>query len=325
MDSGLPVTTPGHRVALVHRDRVHEPGHDLGVGPDVGRGDVAVRPDDRLQLGREPAGHGLQLLGAHRARIARHAALRAAERHVDERALPGHPHREGADVVQVGLGVEPQPALGRAAGDVVLDAEAGEHADRSVVELHRELDDELALGDPEDLAQAGLDVEVRGGGVVLGLGGSERAGARGGGRRLGVARAQGSSMVIGAPWTAAVGSQRLARAGTKPVDERERAVNTAALRVHAPFTRRPGGAVETRFVSCRVAILGRMAPTAAEPAGVPERASRDPLLRAAIELVPPSATAPRARRSDCAPRASPRCPGSRPPCWTISPGSVSSG
>jgi signal transduction histidine kinase len=75
------------------------------------------------------------------------------------------------------------------------------------------------------------------------------------------------------------------------VDERERAVNTAAL----VFTRRsrddPGGAVETRFVSCRVAILGRMAPTAAEPAGVPEPASRDPLLRAAIELVPPSTTA----------------------------------
>ena len=75
-----------------------------------------------------------------------------------------------------------------------------------VVELDRELDDELALGDPEDLAQAGLDVEVRGGSVVLRLGGSERAGAGGGGRRARAAWRQRSSVVIGAPWTAAMGS-----------------------------------------------------------------------------------------------------------------------
>ena len=52
------------------------------------------------------------------------AALRAAERHVDERALPGHPHGQRADVVEVGARVEAQAALGRTAGDVVLDAVA---------------------------------------------------------------------------------------------------------------------------------------------------------------------------------------------------------
>ena len=57
-------------------------------------------------------------------RIAGHAALRAAERDVDEGALPGHPHRQRADVVEVGLRVVSQAALGRSARDVVLDAVA---------------------------------------------------------------------------------------------------------------------------------------------------------------------------------------------------------
>ena len=44
----------GDGVAAVHRDGVHDPGHRLGVGPDVGRRDVRVGPDDALELGREP-------------------------------------------------------------------------------------------------------------------------------------------------------------------------------------------------------------------------------------------------------------------------------
>ena len=37
------------RIAVVHGVGVHDPGHDLRVGVDVGRGDVAVRPDECLR------------------------------------------------------------------------------------------------------------------------------------------------------------------------------------------------------------------------------------------------------------------------------------
>ena len=52
------------------------------------------------------------------------AALGAAERDVDQGALPGHPHRQRPDFVEVGRRVVAQAALGRAARDVVLDAVA---------------------------------------------------------------------------------------------------------------------------------------------------------------------------------------------------------
>ena len=40
---------------------VHDPGHDLGVGADVGGGDVLVRADEVVDLLGEPAGQPLQL------------------------------------------------------------------------------------------------------------------------------------------------------------------------------------------------------------------------------------------------------------------------
>ncbi len=81
--------------------------------------------------------------------IDRDAALGAAVGKVRERALPGHPHRECLDLVDVGRGVEAQTALGRTAGDVVLDAVALEHANAAVVHLHRETNDQL----PSNLTQ----------------------------------------------------------------------------------------------------------------------------------------------------------------------------
>ena len=93
--------------------------------PDVGRRDVAVGADDALELGREAAGERPRAPSALScARVDGHAALGAAERHVDQGALPGHPHRQRANLVEVGRRVEAQAALGRTAGDVVLDAVA---------------------------------------------------------------------------------------------------------------------------------------------------------------------------------------------------------
>ena len=69
-----------------------------------------------------------------------HAALATAERDADDRALPGHPHREGLDLVEGDVLVVADAALGRAAAQVVLDAVAREHPDGAVVHLDREVD-----------------------------------------------------------------------------------------------------------------------------------------------------------------------------------------
>ena len=58
-------------------------------------------------------------------------------------------------------------ALGRAAAEVVLDAVAGEDLDGAVIHLDREVDVQLAAGLAQDLAQAGVEVELVGGDVEL--------------------------------------------------------------------------------------------------------------------------------------------------------------
>ena len=148
-------------VADVHRVRVHDPGHDLGVGVDVRRGDVALGADEDADLGREAAGQALQLAQRELLGIDDHAALAAAVGDVHHRALPGHPHGQGLDLVEGHVLVVADAALGRAAAEVVLDAVAGEDLDAAVVHLDREVDDQLAPRLAQDLAQAGSRSSVR--------------------------------------------------------------------------------------------------------------------------------------------------------------------
>ena len=101
----------------------------------------------------------------------------AAERHADQGALPGHPHGQGPDVVDVGVRMEPQPALGRAARHVVLHPVALEHLHGAVVEPDREANGQLAFRHPQDGAQPGLERQVVGRSVELLDRGGERAGA----------------------------------------------------------------------------------------------------------------------------------------------------
>ena len=70
----------GHGVAPLHRVRVHHPGHRLLVRRHVGRRDVELRPDELRELGGEAAGDARQLALRQVARVAAHAALRAAVR-----------------------------------------------------------------------------------------------------------------------------------------------------------------------------------------------------------------------------------------------------
>src|SRR2546423_268608 len=65
-----------HRVALVHRVGVEDPGHRRAVGADVRRGNVLLGPDLVDDLAREAAGHPLPLVARHLLPIADDSAPR---------------------------------------------------------------------------------------------------------------------------------------------------------------------------------------------------------------------------------------------------------
>ena len=173
------------RMAVELSVLVHHPRHHLGVGVDVRRGDVAGRAEDLLDLVHERAGDLLELGLGELGGVAVDAALGAAEGHVRDGGLPGHERGEGADLVDVDLGVVADAALVGAAGAVVLDAVAGEDVDLAVGALDGDLDGDLAVGGPEDDADVvgklqvvgrlvevvADDVEVRDLGALRGLGG----------------------------------------------------------------------------------------------------------------------------------------------------------
>ena len=54
----------------MHRIGIHDPGHDLLVGADVGCWNVALRAEYSVQFGGESAGESLQLRRAQSERIA---------------------------------------------------------------------------------------------------------------------------------------------------------------------------------------------------------------------------------------------------------------
>ena len=149
----------GHRVAVAHRVGVHHPGHDAGVGAHVGGGDVAVGADDRLEFGDEAAAQVLQFAVAQRGRVDDDAALGAAVGQVDDGALPGHPHGEGAHLVEGHGGGVADAALVRAAGVVVLHAVAREGAHAAVVHLDGEVHGELAARPAQRFPQAAVQAQ----------------------------------------------------------------------------------------------------------------------------------------------------------------------
>ncbi len=75
----------------------------------------------------------LPLALGHVGRVDLDAALGPAEGDVDQRGLPRHQRRQGADLVEVDRGVVADAALVRTPGAVVLDPESLEHQQRAVV------------------------------------------------------------------------------------------------------------------------------------------------------------------------------------------------
>ena len=142
-----------HGVTLLHRVRVHHPRHRLLVRRHVGRGDVELRPDERRELRGEAARDARDLGRGELARVAAHAALRAAVRQAEQRALPRHPHRERRALAEVDALVVADAALRRAEHRGVLHAVGRERAERAVVHLHGQRQDQRALG----MAETGRD------------------------------------------------------------------------------------------------------------------------------------------------------------------------
>ncbi len=156
-----------HRVPLVHRVRVEDPGHHRPVGADVRGRDVLLGADLVDDLRRVAAGHPFELAPRQLLGVANHAAFCAAERDVHQRALPGHPHGERLDLVERDVRVVADAALGRAARDVVRDAVALVRDDRAVVHRHRRGDDHRLLAFLEDVHEPLVDGEDLGDALQL--------------------------------------------------------------------------------------------------------------------------------------------------------------
>ena len=159
MFSGLPVTTPStewplfieyvSKIQAITRPSVPTSGAGMSFsGPISLMISVVKRRVMLLELGLR------ELL-----RVAGDAALRAAERDVHQRALPGHPHRERLDLVERDVRVVADAALRRAARDVVRHAVALEDWTDAVVHDHGNRDDDRLLALLQDCDQVRVDLE----------------------------------------------------------------------------------------------------------------------------------------------------------------------
>ena len=164
----------GHRVADLHRVRVHHPGHRLLVRRHVGGGNVLLRADHGQEIRGEAARQALELALGQLARIAADTAFRAAVGEAQERALPGHPDCERGALAERHLGVVADAALRRPEHGRVLDAVAGKDGAAAVVELDRNGEHDRPLGVAQALRDRARDVRVWQRQLELGDGGLEQ-------------------------------------------------------------------------------------------------------------------------------------------------------
>ncbi len=157
----------GLDVALLHRERVHHPGHDPRAGAHVWGRDVDGRSDQVENLGDVAPRQALQLTHGQLGRIASNAAFRAAKRNVDNGALPGHPGRERLAVVQIDIGVIANAAFAWATRVVVDDPIALEHPQMPVVHHDRHRYHHLSARVPQRLERVTVRLQDVGGPIEL--------------------------------------------------------------------------------------------------------------------------------------------------------------
>src|SRR5579875_744005 len=146
-------------MALVHGVSVHDPGHGLFVGIDIGGGDVSLWTDEFSDFGGVAAGDAFELAFAEQLRLTNDAAFAATEGDIDHGTLPGHPGGEGTYFIEGNVGRETNAAFSGAAGDGVLHAIASEHFDAAVIERDRNIYGEFHGGQPQHLADAIIEFE----------------------------------------------------------------------------------------------------------------------------------------------------------------------
>ena len=144
--------TPSHDLLVL----VQHPGHDLGVGIDVGRGNIDVRADVVRDGPNVTPGKALQLPLGHLLGVANHPALPPAQGEVHDGGLPGHPGGQGTHGVERLLGVEADPTLGGTTGVVVLHPKSLEHPYRAVVHPHRDAHVKLPHRPTQKLVHCGI-------------------------------------------------------------------------------------------------------------------------------------------------------------------------
>ena len=152
----------GHRAPLVHRIRVHEPGHDLLVGAHVGRHHVGVGADEGDHLLHVAARQVLQFMARQRVGIDGDAALRTAIGQAGQRAFPAHPDRQRGDLADVEIGRIARAALGGAECQVVLHAVAVEDPGAAVLHVDRAGDGDGTLGKQQAVPLVERDFQVVG-------------------------------------------------------------------------------------------------------------------------------------------------------------------
>ena len=130
----------------IDRIGVHHPRHDLLVGADVRGGDIGGWPDQRHDFAGIATRDAFEFfLGVVRG-VEPHPALGAPVWDVEERALPRHPHRQGAYLVEVDVWAVANTALAGSAGEIVLNAVPNEHFHFAAVTAQRHADGYFSAG-----------------------------------------------------------------------------------------------------------------------------------------------------------------------------------
>jgi hypothetical protein len=148
---------------------VEHPQHVLRGRHHVRRGHVHERADLARDLAHPATTDRLLLARAEVVRIADDASLAAAERNVDHRAFPGHPHRQRPHRVHGFLRVESNAALAGTARVVVLYPETAEHLHRAIVHADGNAEVVLAHGIAQHLPRRLVETELVRDLVELGL------------------------------------------------------------------------------------------------------------------------------------------------------------
>ena len=142
----------GHGVPFMHGVGIHNPRHHLGVGVDIGRGNIPMGTDNDGNLGSIATGETFQFGRAHMLGIADDATFRASEGYGYDRAFPGHPHCERFHFIQRHIGAIANAPFGRATIDIVLDTIACKGLDAAIVEAHRKIDGKFTFGLTQNLS-----------------------------------------------------------------------------------------------------------------------------------------------------------------------------